>query len=224
MRRRYSGVVVFSLAAIGCNAKIKVFSADPRFICPGQQVILSWDVVGSARLTISPQSASAPDGDVKAKDHVTLHPKVQTRASLHVTRFLGESTGADIDIDISAPSAPVRVAADLNDAARCENGVLTLTAHLSQFAPGVKAQLVAVEEGEQRSYDITRMDPAQHAITAHVGPGVSTTAFANLPMAGDWLLSSRLTDQEACPTEAKPGKIPHVLTVNAYSSCHGERS
>jgi len=51
------------------------------------------------------------------------------------------------------------------------------------------------------------------ARTAHVGPGVSTNAFANLPMAGDWLLSSRLTDQEACPTEAKPGKIPHVLLL-----------
>lgn len=221
MRKRCVGVVALSLVAIGCNAKIKAFSAEPRFICPGQEVILRWDVVGSAKLTVTPPEPGVPNGDVPSQGQVPLHPSVQTRASLHVTRWLGEPAGAETDISVPAP---VRVAADLNDPARCENGVLTLTAHLSesQFSPAVKAQVVMVEDSVARSYDITRMDPAQHAITAHVARSVSTNAFANLPMAGDWILSSPLTGQEACPAGGKPGTLPHVLTVYAYSSCNGE--
>ena len=222
MGKRYVRVVALGLVTIGCNAKIKAFSAEPRFICPGQEVILRWDVVGSARLTVTPPEPGVPTGDVPSQGQLPLHPSVQTRASLQVTRRFGEPAGAETDINVPAP---VRVAADLNDPGQCQDGVLTLTAHLSeaQFAPAVKAQVVTVEDSVTRSYDITRMDPAQHAITAHVARGVSTTAFANLPMAGDWILSSPLTGQETCPAGGKPGNLPHVLTVYAYSSCNGEQ-
>jgi hypothetical protein len=218
---RWVGVVALSLGAIGCNAQIKAFSAEPRFICPGQEVTLRWGVVGSAKLTVTPAEPGVPTGDVPGQGQVPLHPSVQTRASLHVTRRFGEPAGAETDINIPAP---VRVAADLNDPGQCKDGVLTLTAHLSeaQFAPAVRAQVVTVEASVTRSFDITRLGPAQHAITAHVARGVSTTAFANLPMAGDWILSSPLTGQEACPADGKPGNLPHVLTVYAYSSCNGE--
>jgi hypothetical protein len=213
--------IVFSFMATGCNARVKTFSVEPRFICPGQQVVVRWDVVGSADLTFLPRVAGSPDGRVDSSGEVALRPTGSTRTSLRVTRFLGEPTGADVDINLPAP---VRIAADLNDAARCEHGVLTLTARLTEISPDLRAELVTVEDSERRSYDITRMDAAQHPIRAHVARGVSTAAFANLPMAGDWMLSSPLVAPEACPTDGSPGNIPHVLTVYAYAGCQGGQS
>jgi hypothetical protein len=221
MEKRYLQAIALGFVATGCNARVDEFRVEPRFICPGQQVVVRWDAVGSAELTFLPQLAGAPDGRVASSDEVVLHPTRSTRASLRVTRLLGEPTGADLDINLPAP---VRIAADLNSAPRCEHGVLTLTAHPTQFSPDVRAELVTVEDSEQRSYDITRMDAAQHPIRAHVARGLSTAAFANLPMAGDWELSSPLVGPEACPTEDSPGNIPHVLTVYAYSGCQGGKS
>jgi hypothetical protein len=221
MDRRWIQAIAVSLAATGCNARVETFEAEPRVFCPGQPVVVRWGAVGSAELTFAPPIAGVPGGPVASSGELPVHPTRATRASLRVTRMLGEPTGADVDLDVPRP---VRIAADLNGAARCEHGVLTLTARLTQQSPDVRAELVTVEDSEQRSYDVVRLDAAQRPIQAHVARGVSTTAFASLPIAGDWVLSSPLVGSEACPTDGGPGNIPHVLVVYAYAGCQGAKS
>jgi hypothetical protein len=205
-------LVAAALCGPGCNAHIGTFEASLRHICPGERVEITWEVTGSASVTVSPPIKGAPNGAVASTDHATIAPTAKTRVSLRVTRILGEPTGADIDIDLPAP---VAIAADLNDAPSCTAGVLTLTTRVKGFSPGVTADVVALEGSEKRSIDISRADAAGKTITARVAPGVSTDAFSAMPAEGDWTLSSTLMPGESCSNP------PHVLTVYVYTACKG---
>jgi hypothetical protein len=205
-------LIIVACGGLACNAHIGTFEASERHICPGTPVEISWEVTGSAKLTVSPPIAGAPNGPVNSTDHAKFSPKVKTRVSLRVTRSFGEPTGADIDLDIPAP---VRIAADLNDAPSCNDGVLTLTTEAKGFAPGVMAEVVGLEDSENRSLDVSRVDGRGKKITAHVAPGVRTDAFAALPVNGAWTLSSTLASGESCSNP------PHVLTAYVYPACQG---
>lgn len=203
---------VATCGGLACNAHIGKFDATERHICPGTPIEVTWEVTGSARLTVAPPTAGAPEGPVASTDHAKFAPWAKTRVSLRVTRPFGEPTGADIDIDLPAP---VRIAADLNDAPSCEGGVLTLTTQAKGFGPGVMGEVVGLEDRETRSLDVSRVDATGKKITAHVAPGITTNAFAAMPANGTWTLSSVLGPGESC------GNPPHVLTVYVYTDCRG---
>jgi hypothetical protein len=207
-RQAWSLVLVASTLG-GCNAYVNKFDVAPRHVCPGQEVAISWDVTGSPTLTVSPKIPGAPDGAVAASGRASIKPIANTRVSLRVTRRFGEPRGADVDIELPAP---VEIAADLEDSPSCEASVLTLRTHTKGFTEGVTADVVS---SGKRSIDVTRVDAAGHTITAHVAPGVTTTAFASLPMNGDWTLSSKLQPDEACSNP------PHVLTLSVLTTCSG---
>jgi hypothetical protein len=206
--------IAVALWAAACNAHVNAFQASPRHICPGQQVELRWDVTGSATLALTPKVAGAPQGAVASSGQVILKPTQNTRASIRVTRWLGEPAGSDIDIQMPAP---VLVTADLNDSFSCQANVMSLKTQMKNFSPEVKAEVVGVSipDGQGRELDISRADAQGKTLTAHVGPGLSSTAFADLPIEGEWILSTKLSGDESCDHP------PHVLTVYAYAGCTG---
>jgi hypothetical protein len=219
--RSVSTVGLWAIVAIttawvsGCNAHIKRFDVTPRHICPGDPVSIDWEVTGSPTLTVTPKLAGAPDGPVSSSDRVTIRPIAKTRVSLRVTRLGGEPAGADVDVDVPAP---VEIAADLNDAALCKDGVLTLVAHVKGFSPGVMAKRMG---DAKRPLDIGRLDDAGkivadgtgNPIVAHLEQGEISRAFAAFPVAGDWRISSPLGPGESC------GNPPHSLTLFVFTEC-----
>ena len=202
------------LGAAACNAHVNAFNASPRHICPGQQVEVQWDVTGSATLAFAPTVADAPQGAVTSRGQVILKPTQNTRASIRVTRWLGEPAGSDIDIQMPEPTL---VTADLNDSFSCQANVMGVKAQMKNFSPDVKAEVVGVgiSNGQGRELDIRRTDAQGKIIAAHVGPGQNSTAFAALPVEGEWILSTKLGGDESCDHP------PHVLTVYAYAGCTG---
>src|SRR5438552_2071374 len=77
----------------GCNAHID-FSADPRHVCPGQAVRLTWNVVGSATMAVDPPLPEAPSGHVPSTGEAVIRPQTRTRVELHATRALGHPTSS----------------------------------------------------------------------------------------------------------------------------------
>jgi hypothetical protein len=194
-------------AGLACNAHVNAFDATPRRFCPGGLVDISWDVTGSAELSFQPPIAGAPNGPVSSVGRASIRPSGDTRASLRVTRWLGEPTGADIDL---ALPAPVEIAATLQDARTCKDGVLTLTTHVGGSDPALKAALVSAPK---RAVDVTRTGAGQ-PITAHLEPGqAGSSAFADLPFSGDWTIATKLAGTESC---ANP---PHTLTLSVVTNC-----
>ena len=208
-------VAISTAMASGCNAHIGRFDVTPRHICPGDEVMIAWEVTGSPTLTLTPKLSGAQDGPVATNGRVMIKPTAKTRVSLRVTRLGGEPTGADVDVDVPEP---VEVAADLNDAALCENGILTLETDVKGFSPGVMAKRMG---GAKRPLDIRRLDSAGkiatdsagNPIVAHLEHGEISRAFAAFPVAGDWRVSSPLGPGESC------GHPPHSLTLFVFTEC-----
>jgi hypothetical protein len=125
--------------------------------------MIAWEVTGSPTLTLTPKLSGAQDGPVATNGRVMIKPTAKTRVSLRVTRLGGEPTGADVDVDVPEP---VEVAADLNDAALCENGILTLETDVKGFSPGVMAKRMG---GAKRPLDIRRLDSAGKIATDSAG-------------------------------------------------------
>ena len=206
-----------SSAACG-NASITRFEATPRHVCPGERVELAWDVTGTGTMTVTPQVAGAPAGRVADRGSTSIRPVAPTRVQLDVMRTFGKPTSAAIDIEMAQGETVTASIAD--DSAACEGGVVSSTAHLRNFAPGLTVAQVGVAAGDRRAgYDVTRIDPATHRpVTAHIAPGAPTAQFAGMPIAGDWAISSMLAADESCD----PPRLPSNLVVMVYTSCDGE--
>jgi hypothetical protein len=197
---------------LACNAEIHRFDALPRHVCPGSRVEIVWDFTGEGTMTASPATPHAPSGRVAETGHTTIHPTVPTTVSLHVTRS-GQPTGAQLDIEMAQGE---NIAASIADpSARCEGGVVSSTAHLSNISDLV-VDVVRTTPGDKRAgYEV-----AHAGTSARITPAASTS-FAGRPLAGDWVISSPLLPGETCDPAAP--KVPDNLVVVAYTRCEGSR-
>jgi len=83
---------------------IASFYADRLIITPGQYVTLSWEVLGTTEVTLT------PSGQVKAKDSITLQPANTTTYILTATNAAGTTT-AGITVTVQ-PSIPAGTSAE----------------------------------------------------------------------------------------------------------------
>jgi hypothetical protein len=199
-----------------CNAQVKTFDAAPRHICVGEPVHLQWNVVGSASVTVTPPDAGLPDGPVDGQGQATITPATKTVVALHVTSALGSPTTSTQEIEvISAKAKPEALTASMGDAQAipgCSSGKVWATVRAQHFAADLKVAIVTAHPSDDRLYDV------QHAgRRATVAPGKVTTVFAGTPIAGDWVLSTPLSDRETCAT------IPHNLVVDVITQCVPEQ-
>jgi hypothetical protein len=94
----------------------------------------------------------------------------------------------------------------------CSSSKVWATVHAKHFAADVKVATVTAHPGDGRIYDV------QHAgLRATVAPETPTTAFAGTPIAGDWVLSTMLSDGQTCAS------IPHNLVVDVITQCVPEQ-
>lgn len=206
--------VAVAVSGPACNAKIIRFDAVPRHVCSGDRVDLSWDFVGTGRMTVSPAVPHAPTGRVASQGTATIYPVAATAVELRVTRLAGRPTGARIDIEIDPGEL---VAASIGDpSASCQNGVVASTAHVRNFAADVTVTEIAVQPGDPRSYDVSHLDPrTQQVVTARVSAAAPATQFAGLPIVGDWQLSVSLPPEVSCDSP----DLPSNLVVVVYTQC-----
>ncbi len=212
------GIVAATALIIGCSAEVKRFDAAPRHICAGEQVQLDWEVVGSARMTVSPPAAGLADGPVDAKGHATIAPATSTRVQLHVTRPLGKATTSEQEIRVVAGSAKTEVLTaslgDRNANPGCADGKVWATVHAQRFSPDVRVDRVTSHAHDDRTYDV-----GHEGIHARVAPGATSDAFAGTRLVGDWKLTAELPPGATC--EAAGRNV--VIDVVTKCSVEGEQ-
>jgi hypothetical protein len=195
----------------GCNAKVREFEVSPRHICPGERVDLTWEVSGSASLSMTPPVVGVIQGDVASKGRLSLQPLVSTRVELHAKRAFGSSTTSAKQIDVrTTEKKPEALAASVaGPGAGCAEGKVWATVRATHFAPTVRAAKLASHAGDRRSYEI------EHAgVHAILTPGAVLTDFASTALVGDWVLTSPLAADEACGPS-----LPHNLSIDVFTSC-----
>ena len=211
-------VMLFALGAacatLSCNAQVKEFTAAPRHICAGERVALHWSVVGSAVLVARPPSAGVADGPVADEGSATISPTTTTSVDLRVTRFLGSPTTSTQEIVVKTPDDKAEwltaSVGDPNAAPGCAGDKVWATVHANRFAADVKVAPVSAHAGARRTYEVP------HAgVRSPVAPGAPSTAFAGLPIGGDWLLTATLDPSQRCGT---PG-VPSNVVVDVVTQC-----
>jgi hypothetical protein len=206
-------VAILCLLA-GCNARVDRFTATPRHVCPGQEVTLSWRVVGSATMTADPALPGMPEGHVADEGRASIAPRTSTRIALHVTRPLGKPTSSiqEIDVSGSAPTVEPLTASLADDEAApgCDAGSVWATVHPKRFTQDITVATVRSHPGDGRTYRV------RHAgVEATVAPGIVVHEFAGRPLLGDWVLTSPLAPGETCGTPT----LPRSLVVDVLTQC-----
>ncbi len=214
-----SAVLRFAAAVCvlsACSAQVKAFTAVPRHICAGEPVQLQWNVVGSANVTVTPPSSGLPDGPVESEGHATITPKTTTLVALHVTRTLGSPTTSTQEIEVTtATEKPEVLTASMGDAKAspgCSGGKVWATVHAQHFAANMNVATMSAHPGDRRIYEV------QHAgLHATVAPEASTAAFAGVPIEGDWVLTTPLSNGQTCAT------VPRNLVIDVITQCRPEQ-
>lgn len=120
---------------------------------------------------------------------------------------LGNPRTSTQEIKVTTPTKkPETLTASMGDAQTqrgWSGGKIWATVRAEHFAADLKVATVTAHSGDGRIYDV------KHAgRRATVAPATLTTVFAGAPIAGDWILSTPLIDDQTCAT------IPHNLVVN----------
>jgi hypothetical protein len=205
-----------SSALLACTPGVKQFETTPRHTCAGDAVRVRWSVVGSATLAATPPAPGLTNGPVADSGEATIRPAVPTKLDLRVTRFLGHPTTRTQEVEVKAANDRAEfVTASLGDqdaAPGCSGGRLWATAHVKRFAQTLTVVTVASHAGDDRTYDV------EHAgMHAAIGPNQPSSAFAGVPIDGDWKLSVPLNPGQQCDDPA----IPNTVVVDVFTQCQG---
>ena len=199
------GALVACVLAGGC-AKITTFEALPRYACAGEEVVLTWQIVGDAELTVEPQTPLD-----KQDGKAVIRPRANTRVVLVADRWFDSSKPAVQEITVTLADAKL-VTAPVGDDGTCENGVLRVPVKVSQFSENVKVARVSSASDDRHSYVV------EHAgRSGSVSPAAASEAFAGTQLNGDWVLAATLLPSEQCQTPT----LPRNLVVQVATQCSG---
>jgi hypothetical protein len=115
----------------------------------------------------------------------------------------------------SLAEKPKPLTASLGDAKAspgCRSGMVWATVHVQHFSTDVRVATVVAHPGDNRNYEVRH-----EGYYAIVAPGLSTTSFEGTAIAGDWVLTTALSQGQTCAT------IPHNLVVDVISQCVPEQ-
>jgi hypothetical protein len=177
-------VSVLALCA-GC-ASIGAFSANPRTVCAGDTVTVTWAAVGDVTIAAEPAVAEiGPKASSGAQQFVVDR---DTRFTLQARRLLScEKTEADV---VVAP--PAR---EYGGVAACSSAerAIALTVPLGERQVSSALKVSSVTNANARSVMI-----GKGAVRATIPPGGRSAAFDREPVAGTWTLRADLTPGESC--------------------------
>jgi hypothetical protein len=211
--RRSVLVVVVLLAGCPPPSQVNSFSVKPALACPGQAVVVNWDVKGRATL----RTATTPDdqNDANLATVGSKGPKTVTPSSS--TWFTITALDADRAKvqwqsmqEVEVPQLPV----DKGDTSTCDtSGKCTVTFTLDN--PGKTLQVRHLSEPKlvQSGHVMRTQICLTHAGLAPgtcVDPGATVAIAA--PADGDWTLAAQL------PAGADP-TIPPLLQLHFDFGC-----
>jgi len=169
----------------GC-ASIGAFSANPRTVCAGDPVTVTWAAVGD--VTIGAEPAVPEIGPKASSGSQRFVVERDTRFTLKASRLCScKSTEADV---VVAP--PAR---EYGGVAACSSAerAIALTVPLGERQVSSALKVSSVTNGNLRPIVI-----AKGAAHATVPPGGRSAAFDGEPVAGTWTLRADLRPSEAC--------------------------
>jgi hypothetical protein len=180
-----TNVVPLLVLCAGC-ASINSFSANPRTLCAGDAVTVTWDAVGD--VTIGAEPAVAEVGPKSSSGAQRFVVDRDTRFTLKARRLLScETTEADV---VVAP--PAR---EYGGVAACSSAerAIALTVPLGERQVSSALKVSSVTNANARSVVIDK-----GAVRATIPPGERSGAFDREPVAGTWTLRADLAPGESC--------------------------
>jgi len=175
--------IAASVALTHCAA-IDSFHAEPRNICPGSTVTVSWQASGQIELTSTPPVLPAGTRPSTGSEQLVLEHS--TRFVLHALGFLSERT-AEADVTVLENESR-----NFGGSANCEKPEHGVTRAVS---PPVSAALrvASVTNVNSRPIVLQRQD-----VRVTLQPGDTTTVFAGLTADGLWEIEAPLVSDELC--------------------------
>lgn len=194
------------LSCVLSCASIQSFDARPRNACEGDAVIVSWQATGRVSLRSLPD---LPDTvEVPEAGSRSFAVTAPTRFELEARGAFGDAS-AEAEIDV----APQRHT--FGEIASCasEGGSLRAVMQLdTQLSPAFR--IASVDNVLSREIGVEK-----DGRTAHLAPGAQSAALSGLPVLGEWILTSPLSDGETC--DATLRSIRQRLRVQIHLVCGG---
>jgi hypothetical protein len=175
---------VMALCA-GC-ASIGGFTANPRTVCAGDSVTVTWAAVGD--VTIGAEPAVPEIGPKASSGSQRFVVERDTRFTLKARRLMScDTTEADV---VVAP--PAREYGGLAACSSAERAV-ALTVPLGERQVSSALKVSSVTNANARPVVI-----GKGAVQATILPGGRSAAFDREPVAGTWSLRADLAPGESC--------------------------
>jgi hypothetical protein len=197
-----------ALAVGGCAPTIDSFRAEPNVICRGSTVRLSWVASTGGQLSSRPPTGAL--GNVPKEGSVDVSPEKPTTFRLDVSSLFGRASHeAGVDVR-DVPSVPKQIGQSVADpSAGCDTASVWVTDNVPADFWDPQLRVGTVASSDSRSYHVEHGGKV-----GDVNPSTPSTAFAGLPVAGPWKLTTPLLPGEAC------GKnVPRNLVVDVYATC-----
>ena len=210
--RKMCLVLLVTAASQGCYPVV-ILTSNPRYVCAGGKVDVSWRVKGSGTIAVrpNPPGESVPDGEIDHRGSFSMHPIEPTSITVRATRFIWPPTASQDDIAIGGDRRSlVASLGDIHADPGCDQTHLWATVHTTGFG----TQLTVASLQVRRPYEI---DHAGHHAT--ITPSAPSNAFIGLPVEGDWVLRTPLAPGEVCGTAT----LPSSLSIDVLTQCKAPR-
>ncbi len=200
--------VCLASAVGGCAPTIESLRVEPNVICRGSTVHLSWAASTGGRLSSRPLINTL--GRVPKEGSLDVSPETTTTFRLDVSSLFSHKSD-EVSVDVhDVPSAPKQIGQSVADpSAGCDTTSVWVTDNVPADFWDPQLRVGSVASKDSRSYHIEH-----DGTVGDVTPGTPSTAFAGLPVAGPWKLTTPLLPGEACGRN-----VPRNLVVEVSATC-----
>jgi hypothetical protein len=194
IRRRYlcAALAVLVEGFVGC-AQVTHFDAQPRTVCAGDSVQLSWSARGSVALQSEP---SIPQTGPKSSDGSELFAVNTDTRFLLVAKRLWSSDKAEREVKVTPKTM------EYGDYASCDAGTRSVSSKFALASPQVSPtlQVRSVTNNNHRTVILQKVGACTAGggcMPVNLDDGGTTTALAG-PAIGQWTITAPLHQGEQC--------------------------
>jgi hypothetical protein len=196
------GVGIAGLASGGCPHNIRAFDVEPHAVCPGETVVVTWNVAGAAKLRTERGPNDWDEGEVPSVGSRKIVPTGTTMLKLTALDANPAQSGREGNKDITVlPSGRKQTSATCDAAGHCR-GKITLS------APGGKLQVRRLSSPHSRQSGV--LTPARICVS-HAGlePAVcippDQSADVSVVADGEWTFEADI------PGATAPAPPPDLM-------------
>lgn len=189
---------------VGC-ASIEAFSANPRTVCAGDAVTVTWAATGD--VTIGAEPPLPDTGAKRSSGSQRFVVDRDTRFTVQASRLFSD-TRTEADVVVAPP------AREFGGVAACSSTerAIALTVPLGERQVSSTLRVSSVTNVNARAIVLSK-----GAVRATIPAGGHSAAFAGEPLAGTWTLRADLAPGESC--EAALPSVASRLTFRVGFGC-----